>query len=76
MTLVREATMEEKAIYAKVDDVMNRMDDDVADALIDVMGEYAFENGKAHKNAYNKLYRVGKKYGFTVDELMVWYYCD
>ena len=45
----REATMKEKAIYAKVDDVMVQMDDEVADALIETMGEYAFESGKAHR---------------------------
>ena len=72
----REATMEEKAIYTKVDDVMVQMDDEVADALIETMGEYAFESGKIHKNAYDKLRRVAMKYGLTVNELMTWYYCD
>ena len=74
--LIREATAEEMAIFNRVNEVVNNLDDEKAERFIEIVGDRVFEAWTGDRNIYQRVYRLGKKYGFTVEELETWYCID
>lgn len=73
--LIREATNEEMEIFNRVEAVTKEMDDDEYERFYETIGDRVFD-WKREKAIYQRVYRLGKKYGFTVDELETWYCMD
>ena len=73
--LIREATREEMHIYYRVEDVLDTLTEEEEARFIEIVGDRVFDY-KRDKAIYNRVYRLGKKYGFTVDELETWYCID
>ena len=60
--------------WYEIDSALNNLDDDIFHKYIEIIGDYVWEWKSAeHKRAYNRVYRIGKKMGFTVSELEMWY---
>lgn len=60
--------------WYEIDNALNNLDDDIFHKYIEVIGDYVWEWKTAErKRAYNRVYRIGKKMGFTVSELEMWY---
>lgn len=76
--LIREATDEEMAIYEAVNEVFYNLDDDEAERFTETVSNIVFKTfDKATDRAYyQRAYRLGKKYGFTVNDLFTWYCID
>lgn len=76
--LIREAIVEEMAIYNRVEAVLNTLTDEETTNFIETVSDRVFRTfDKAiDKAIYQRVYRLGKKYGFTVDELETWYCID
>ena len=73
--LIREANAEEMAIFNRVEAVTKEMDDDEYEHFYETIADRVFD-WKREKAIYQRVYRLGKKYGFTVDELETWYCID
>ena len=73
--LISEATNEEMAIFNRVEAVLNTLTEEEEARFIETVGDRVFDY-KRDKAIYNRVYRLGKKYGFTVDELETWYCID
>lgn len=76
--LIREATAEEMAIYNRVEAVLDTLTDEETTNFIETVGDRVFRtfDKATDKAIYQRVYRLGKKYGFTVDELETWYCID
>ena len=76
--LIREATNEEMAIFNRVEAVLNTLTEEEEAHFIETVGDRVFRtfDKATDKAIYNRVYRLGKKYGFTVDELETWYCID
>ena len=76
--LIREATDAEMAIYNRVEKVLDTMTKEEEAHFIETVGDRVFRTfDKAKDKAiYNRVYRLGKRYGFTVEELETWYCID
>lgn len=76
--LIREATDAEMAIFNRVEAVLDTMDEDEAEHFIETVSDRVFRtfDKATDKAIYNRVYRLGKKYGFTVEELETWYCID
>lgn len=76
--LIRPATAEEMAIYNRVEAVLDTLTDEETMDFIETVGDRVFRTfDKAKDKAiYQRVYRLGKKYGFTVEELETWYCID
>ena len=72
---IREATSEEMAIYNKVEEVVNNLSDEEAERFTEIVSDRVWDYTTS-KTIYNKVYNLGKKYGFTVAELETWYCID
>lgn len=72
---VREANAEEMAIFNRVEAITETMTEDEYEHFRETIGDRVFD-WKREKAIYNRVYRLGKKYGFTVDELETWYCID
>lgn len=65
---------EDIALWYKIDNALNNLDDEIFHNYIDIISDYVWEYRTIErKRAYNKVYRIGKKLGFTVSELVMWY---
>lgn len=73
--LIREATREEMHIYYRVEDVLNTLTEDEETRFIETVGDRVYDYTRS-KTIYQRVYRLGKKYGFTVEELETWYCID
>lgn len=74
---VRSATAEEIAIYEKVEAILDTLSDDEVDALIDVIGDYAFSIGSAkRKELREALVQSTTGLGVSVEELETWYWVE
>jgi len=73
--LIREATAEEMAIYHRVEDVLDTLTEDEETRFIETVGDRVYDYTRS-KAIYQRAYRLGKKYGFTVEELETWYCID
>lgn len=56
--------------YNRVDDILNRLDDDSADELIDAIGNYVFDCASADDKALIKSYKIRLK------DAEIWYCHD
>lgn len=76
--LIREATNEEMAIFNRVEAVLDTLTEEQEAHFIETVGDRVFRtfDKATDKAIYNRVYRLGKKYGFTVEELETWYCID
>lgn len=76
--LIREATAEEMTIFNRVEAVTKTMTEEEFEHFYETIGDKVFHTivDAPYKTIYNRVYRLGKKYGFTVDELETWYCID
>ena len=76
--LIREATETEMAIFNRVEAVLNTLTEEEEAHFIETVGDRIFRtvDKATDKAIYNRVYRLGKKYGFTVEELETWYCID
>ncbi len=76
--LIREATNEEMAIYEKVETILDTLTEEEEEDFIETVSNRVFRtfDKTTDKAIYNKVYRLGKKYGLTVEELETWYCID
>ncbi len=76
--LIREATETEMAIFNRVETVLNTLTEEEETRFIETVGDRVFRtfDKATDKAIYNRVYRLGKKYGFTVEELETWYCID
>ncbi len=74
MGLVRYATLEEVAVFKKVDAILNKVDDDRFDDIVVALSNYMFEYRPQNtRKYYQRVYRMAKKLGITTNELVTWY---
>ena len=71
MTLVRKATEEETAIYYKLEELTKDIEEEDYVDLLDYISLYVCE----YKN-FKEVEEWAKKLGVTVEELLIWWYCD
>ena len=62
-------------IYNKVQAVVNNMTDNEADTFIETIGNRLF-SFPTNKTAYNKAWRIARKYGLTLAEAETWYMAE
>ena len=76
--LIREATETEMTIFNRVEAVLNTLTEEEEAHFIETVGDRVFRtfDKATDKAIYNRVYRLGKKYGFTVEELETWYCID
>ena len=76
--LIREATDAEMVIFNRVEAVLNTLTEEEEARFIETVGDRVFRtfDKATDKAIYNRVYRLGKKYGFTVEELETWYCID
>lgn len=76
--LIREATNEEMAIFNRVEAVLDTLSEEEETRFVETVGDRVFRtfDKATDKAIYNRVYRLGKKYGFTVEELETWYCID
>lgn len=76
--LIREATDAEMVIFNRVEAVLNTLTEEEEARFIETVGDRVFRtfDKATDKVIYNRVYRLGKKYGFTVEELETWYCID
>ena len=69
--LIREATDAEMVIFNRVEAVLNTLTEEEEARFIETVGDRVFRtfDKATDKAIYNRVYRLGKKYGFTVEEL-------
>ena len=73
----RPATAEEIANYELLEKLTADYDDNQFNDFIELVSAYATEwRAEQRKKAYNKLYRVVKKMGTTVNACTDWYFID
>lgn len=75
MNFVRTATATEVETFEKVDAILLAMDDDKAEAIIDVISDYVFAITD-REAAYEQVRRAGEELGLTVEELTTWFSCE
>lgn len=78
---IREATKEEKNVYAHVMDLLDvwaeKHGEESAEKAIETIGDYVFSiYPYERKKNYNRVYRLAKRMGATVSELVTWYCID
>ncbi len=76
--LIREATDAEMSIFNRVETVLNTLTEEEEARFIETVGDRVFRtfDKATDKAIYNRVYRLAKKYGFTVEELETWYCID
>lgn len=76
--LIREATTEEMVIYEKVESILDTLSEEEEEQFVETVGDRVFRTFEeaTDKAIYNKLYRLAKKYGLTVEECETWYCID
>lgn len=71
----RVAVTNEKTIkkWHKVNDILSNLDDNTFQDYIEIIGDYqwAWESTE-RKRTYNRVYRIAKKLGLTVSDLVLW----
>ena len=74
----RKATDAEMDIFNRVETVFIEMDEDEAEHFTETISDRVFKtfDRATDKAIYNRVYRLAKKYGFTVAELETWYCID
>lgn len=75
-TCAREATAEEIRDYELIEKLTADIDDGEFMKILDMLGDYFMEYGKARRAAYPKVYRFAKKLGVTVKVLNNWYFTE
>lgn len=75
-TYTREATAEEIRDYELIEKLTADIDDGEFMKILDMLGDYFMEYGKARRAAYPKVYRFAKKLGVTVKTLDNWYFTE
>jgi hypothetical protein len=75
MNFVRTATAAEIETFEKVEAILLAMDDDKAEAIIDVISDYVFSITD-REAAYKQVRRAGEELGLTVEELTTWFACE
>ena len=73
---VREATTKEVENYKAIEQLFENLNDFEYSRIVDIVSEYVFAYGTQKKIAYNKVYRLAKKYNTTVSNLYNWYCID
>ncbi len=70
----RVAVTDDKIIsrWHKVNNILSSLDDDIFQDYIEIIGDYQFAYGAERKRAYNRVYRIAKKLGITVNDLVLW----
>lgn len=71
----RVAVTNEETIakWHKVNDILSNLDDNTFQDYIEIIGDYqwAYETAE-RKRTYNRVYRIAKKLGVTVNDLVLW----
>ena len=63
--------------WNEINNCLLNLDDDTYMEYTDTISDYAWNcNTSETKKLYNRVYRIGKKLGFTVKELEMWYCCE
>lgn len=70
------ASKEERAIYQKLNAQMNTLDDERVDKTMESIGAYIWADSTERKRAYSKVYRIAKRFGVRVNDLVTWYCMD
>lgn len=75
---IREATREEMHIFYRVESVLESLDESEVERFTEIVSNRVFQTvlDESPKAIYQRVYRLGKKYGFTVAELETWYCID
>lgn len=70
----RVAVTDEEIIkqWHKVNNILSSLDDDTFQDYIEIIGDYQFAYSIERKRAYNRVYRIAKKLGLTVSDLILW----
>jgi len=63
--------------WNEINDCLLNLDDDTYMEYNDIISDYVWNcNASETKKLYNRVYRIGKKLGYTVKELELWYCCE
>lgn len=63
--------------WNEVNDCLLKLDDNTWIKYNDAISDYVWNYETSEtKKLYNRVYRIGKKLGFTVKELEMWYCCE
>lgn len=63
--------------WNEINDCLLNLDDDTYMEYTDTISDYVWNcNANETNKLYNRVYRIGKKLGFTVKELEMWYCCE
>lgn len=69
--------MEDVKKWNEVNDCLLNLDDDTYTKYTDAISDYVWNYETSEtKKLYNRVYRIAKKFGFTVSELEMWYCCE
>lgn len=70
----RVAVTDEEIIkqWHKVNNILSSLDDDTFQDYIEIIGDYQFAYSIERKRAYSRVYRIAKKLGLTVSDLVLW----
>lgn len=58
--------------WHKVNNILSSLDDNTFQDYIEIISDYQFTYGIERKRAYNRVYRIAKKLGVTVNDLVLW----
>ena len=63
--------------WNEVNDYLLKLDDNTWTKYNDAISDYVWNYKTSETNKlYNQVYRIGRKIGFTVKELEMWYCCE
>lgn len=63
--------------WNEVNDCLLKLDDNTWTKYNDAISDYVWNYKTSETNKlYNRVYRIGRKIGFTVKELEMWYCCE
>ena len=77
--MVRPATAKEKAIYYKVNEIANALDDNDFDTLMTLLTDFVDADGRGAKIRAKTAIALRKfisRYGLTTAECEIWYYIE
>lgn len=75
--LIRPCTETELRNYRLVESIIETLDDEDLDHMVKVVSDYVFSyKTRERRVTYNRVYRLGKRYGVTVQTLVDWYCTD
>lgn len=75
MKMFRTATANEVAIYHKVENLLTT--EELFEKALDVVSDRVFNyNTSLTKVYYNRVYRLAKSLGLTVQEMEIWYFVE